>query len=178
MAKYISILANGGKQVKPTIVKTILNADGTEVSKEETRKNVNERLGYTEEKEEDIEISEENLKAIFEGMKGVTSESGGTAYRIFRNFNIEIGGKTGSAQTGTSTNAWFAGFAPYDNPEIAIVVIIENRWFWKFSMLCSKRNYSTVFRNERRTNRRKYNSNSICGIAKLKKERKNSLRNK
>lgn len=126
MAKYISTLANGGNHVTPTIVKTIINTDGSEVSKEEIQQTVDERLGRENTQEEDLNISEENLAAILEGMRGVTSESGGTAYSIFRNFNIEIGGKTGSAQTGQSTNAWFVGFAPYDNPEIAVVVIIEN----------------------------------------------------
>lgn len=126
MAKYLSILLNGGKQVKPTIVKTILNPDGTEVTKGEIQNSVNERLGIKNEEDEDIQISEENLSAILEGMRGVTSERGGTAYNIFKNFNIEIGGKTGSAQTSTAANAWFVGFAPYENPEIAIVVIIEN----------------------------------------------------
>lgn len=95
---------------------------------------------------------------------------GGTAYRIFKNFNIEIGGKTGSAQTGKSTNAWFAGFAPYDNPEIAVVVIIENRWFRKSCVLCSKRRYSRVFWNECRKHRRKFNSYTIYRNAKLKKK--------
>ena len=58
-------------------------------------------------------------------MRGVTSE-GGTAYSTFANFNVEVAGKTGTAQTGKSTNGWFAGFAPYDNPEIAVVVVVEN----------------------------------------------------
>ena len=60
-------------------------------------------------------------------MRGVTNENGGTAYQYFKDFNIEIGGKTGSAQTGVKgkTNGWFVGFAPFDNPEIAIVVMIE-----------------------------------------------------
>lgn len=128
MAKYISILVNGGKQVNPTIVKTIMNADGTEVPKEEIKKQTAERLGLEENTNQDINISQENLSAMLEGMRGVTSESGGTAYSIFKNFNIEIGGKTGSAQKqeGETANAWFVGFAPYDNPQIAIAVIIEN----------------------------------------------------
>lgn len=163
MAKYIGILVNGGKQLNPTIVKTIINADGTEVPKEEIKKVTNQRLGITEENAEDIQISEENLHALFEGMRGVTSERGGTAYKIFRDFNIEIGGKTGSAQTqtGNAANAWFVGFAPYDNPEIVIAVVIENRRFRKPSMLCGKRNNCTIFRNERKRNRRKFDSNTI-----------------
>lgn len=90
------------------------------------QENVDERIGRNLEKKEDIEIDPKNLKAILEGMRGVTSESAGTAYSVFRNFNIEVGGKTGSAQTKLSTNAWFVGFAPYDNPEIAIACIIED----------------------------------------------------
>ena len=69
---------------------------------------------------------EENLKVVLEGMKSVTTETGGTAYSVFKNFDIEVGGKTGSAEAGGKVNAWFAGFAPYDNPEIAIVVMVEN----------------------------------------------------
>lgn len=126
MAKYLSILVNGGKQVKPTIVKTVLNSDGTEIDKTETNNKAIQKLGYEAEKQENVEIAPENLKAIMEGMKGVTSERGGTAYSVFKNFNIEVGGKTGSAQKGDATNALFAGFAPYDNPEIAIICIIEN----------------------------------------------------
>ena len=129
MAKYISILVNGGKQINPTIVKSVINADGTEIKDEELRKSLSEKLGIEPNNNEDIEISQENLDAIMDGMKGVTSESGGTAYGVFGHFNIEVGGKTGTAQRenkGDSANAWFVGFAPYDNPEIAVVCIIEN----------------------------------------------------
>ena len=65
-------------------------------------------------------------------MKSVTSDESGTAYVRFKNFNIEVGGKTGSAEAGKDANgkdivnAWFAGFAPYDDPEIAVVIMVEN----------------------------------------------------
>ena len=41
-------------------------------------------------------------------------------------YDIEVGGKTGSAEAGKNVNAWFAGFAPYYDPEIAVVVMVEN----------------------------------------------------
>jgi penicillin-binding protein 2 len=127
IAKYIATLVNKGKEVNPTIIKTILNPDGTEETKESIREFTNKKLGIkTEEKKEVLDIKEENLTAILEGMRSVTGETGGTAYNIFKNFNIEVGGKTGSAQTGKSVNAWFAGFAPFDNPEIAVAVIVED----------------------------------------------------
>lgn len=127
MARYISMLANGGHRVSPTIVKTIRNADGTEVSREEIDKFVNAKLGIQEEQYEDININQNYLNAILQGMKSVTSDRSGTAYSIFRNFNISVGGKTGSAEApGNKVNAWFVGFAPFENPEIAIVVMVEN----------------------------------------------------
>jgi len=132
MAKYISMLANGGNNVDVTIIKTIRNADGTEISREEINQFVNEKLGLTNDNQENISLNADYLKAIKEGMKSVTSDTSGTAYVRFKDFNIEVGGKTGSAEAGKDANgsdivnAWFAAFAPYDDPEIAVVVMVEN----------------------------------------------------
>ncbi len=128
MAKYISILANGGNDIDVTIIKSIIDEDGNQISKQELENFVKERLGIESDKGTELDFNSKNLQAILEGMRGVTSESGGTAYSYFKDFNIEIGGKTGSAQTGVAgrTNAWFVGFAPFDNPEIAVVVMVEN----------------------------------------------------
>lgn len=127
MARYISMVANGGKNVDVSIIKSIVNPDGTEVSKEEIESFVKDTVGTENELTEDLDISEENLDAIRRGMKGVTSEPGGTAYSIFADFDIDIAGKTGSAQTGVEGEAdgWFVGFAPFDEPEIAVVVLVE-----------------------------------------------------
>ena len=125
IAKYISTIANGGTEVNPTIIKTILKADGTEVPREEYENYVKDKLGI-ESYEDDIQINQESINIAKEGMRMATEELGGTAYSIFKNFNIEVAGKTGSAQTGTSVNAWFVCFAPYENPEVAVVVMIEN----------------------------------------------------
>ncbi len=132
MAKYISMLANGGKNIDVTLIKTIIDSNGNEMSREEINDYVSKKLNFdSSNNTDDLNISPDNLKAVLEGMKGVTSEFGGTAYSTFAGFNIEVAGKTGTAQVGNKTNGWFAGFAPYDDPEIAIVVIVENcnsRW--------------------------------------------------
>ena len=127
MARYISSLANGGNRVDVTLIKNIMKPDGTEVDKKELENYVNERLGYTPTEVEDLNIKEENIDAILEGMKGVT-EDGGTAYSTFAGFDIEVAGKTGSAETGDpdKVNGWFVGFAPFDDPEISVTVLIEN----------------------------------------------------
>ena len=131
MTKYISMIANNGKIVNPTIVESVIRADGTEINKDEVEKAIKEKLGITDTDVEDLKISQESINVAKEGMKSVTSDESGTAYSVFKNFPIEVGGKTGSAETASGsgngkTNAWFAGFAPYDDPEIAVVVFIEN----------------------------------------------------
>lgn len=135
MARYTSMLANGGKPIKPTLIKSIRQYDGTEISSQEYTNYFNEKLGIKTEEDDGITLNPDNLKTVLDGMKSVTGESGGTAYKYFKNFNIEVGGKTGSAQSGkyneqTKTwekvHAWFIGFAPFDDPEIAVVVLVEN----------------------------------------------------
>ncbi len=129
MARYISMIANGGKNIDVTLIKSIIKPDGTEVSKQEIDNYVKEKIGTENGVTEDIKIDEEDLEAIKKGMKGVTSEPGGTAYYTFSDFDIDIAGKTGSAQVivdgKEEAHGWFVCFAPYDDPEIAIVVMVE-----------------------------------------------------
>lgn len=129
IAKYISMIANGGKAIDVTLIKSITDINGNEIPKQEIEEKINKNLGIdSRETVEDLKLNEKTLEIIRKGMKGVTSESGGTAYYIFSDFDMDIAGKTGSVETGTKgrVNGWFAGFAPYDNPEIAVVVLIEN----------------------------------------------------
>lgn len=127
MAKYTAMIANGGKNLDVTIVKSINNADGTQVSRNDIDSYVNGVLGGNGNSGSDLQITQENMDAVKAGMKGVTSDDGGTAYSYFKDFNIEVGGKTGSASIGTKgdANAWFVGFAPFDSPEIAVAVYVK-----------------------------------------------------
>ena len=132
MAKYISMLANGGHNIDVSIIKSIIKPDGTEASTEEINNFVNQKLGLEDNTTEDLTIHQENLDAILSGMRSVTSDTTGTAYVRFQDFGISVGGKTGSAEAGKDENeqdivhAWFAGFAPFEDPEIAVVVMVEN----------------------------------------------------
>lgn len=133
MAKYTSMIANGGNNIDVSIVKTIQRPDGSQVSKEEIDEFVSKRLGSDNTTQnEELNINPDYLRAVKEGMKSVTSGEAGTAVARFRDFNIEVGGKTGSAEAGKDANnndivnAWFSAFAPYDDPEIAVVVMVEN----------------------------------------------------
>ena len=127
MARYIAMLANGGKKIDVKIVKNIMDNEGKELGKENIDRYVSQKLKFKHIENEDLNIKKENLDLVLEGMKSVTTESGGTAYSVFRKCPIKVGGKTGSAEAGKGeVNGWFVGFAPFENPEIAIVVMVEN----------------------------------------------------
>ncbi len=129
MARYISMLSNGGKAVEVTTIKSITDQEGKQIPKDEIERKVNEKLGIDDSsKVQDLQLKPDTLQSILKGMKGVTSETGGTAYYIFSDLGMEIGGKTGSVETNidNKTNGWFVGFAPYNKPEIAVVVVIED----------------------------------------------------
>lgn len=70
------------------------------------------------------EIEDEYFKVVREGMRQVCTE--GTAASTFSDFGIAVAGKTGTAENADhSDNLTFIGFAPYENPEIAVAVVIE-----------------------------------------------------
>jgi penicillin-binding protein 2 len=74
-----------------------------------------------------LPISPENLRVIQESLHNVTASSSGTAYRPFQGLSLAVAGKTGTAESGQALpHAWFAGWAPAENPEIAIAVIVEH----------------------------------------------------
>lgn len=126
MAKYMSVLVNEGKVVRPTIIKSVINSNGTRISKEDINKEIDPIIGYKEEPREEKNFKKEDIKTVLEGMRAVTGERGGTAYSVFKDLPFEVGGKTGSAEAGNNTNGVFVGFAPFNNPEIAVVTVIEN----------------------------------------------------
>lgn len=81
MAKYIAMLTNGGKQIDITLIKDIVMPNGIKVDKTEVNSYIKNRLGIKEDSNEQLEIKEENLKAVLEGMKSVTTET--RRYSVF-----------------------------------------------------------------------------------------------
>ncbi len=127
LANYISAIANGGKLNKVTIIKSIKDEHtGEEIPRNELEKYSNQITGVNFE-ERDLNINREYIDAIKEGMLSVTTDTGGTAAIVFKNSNIQVAGKTGTAErTSGSNDGIFVGFAPYDNPKIAVATIIEH----------------------------------------------------
>lgn len=127
LANYIATIANGGKLNKVSLIKSVDNeVAGTSESLADISKYTSEYTGVNFE-EKDLNINSEYIDAIKKGMLSVTSETGGTSYIVFKNSDIQVAGKTGTAQVPNgNNNGIFVGFAPYDNPKIAVVAVIEH----------------------------------------------------
>ena len=112
VAAYTAAIANGGKLFQPQIVDKIINDDGDlveDIKPEIIRSNF---------------IDSENIEWIQKGMRENVIYGSGVS---LSSLPIEVAGKTGTAQYygNQKTHAWYIAYAPYDNPEIAIAVIIE-----------------------------------------------------
>jgi penicillin-binding protein 2 len=118
-AVYVAALANGGRQLRPTLVHEVRDATGRVVQQQKTEVTF------------DVPASAGNIQSVREGMR----EEINPPYHMnywFRASGVPAdgGGKTGTAQWGGSgldlpTHAWFVFFAPYAQPEIALSVFVE-----------------------------------------------------
>lgn len=107
----VAAIANGGNLFQPHLVSQIKKNDGEVI-------NIESKIIRS------ADISPEIIKTVKEGMRKTVTE--GTA-QYLKNSPIEIAGKTGTAQFGSEgkTHIWFVSFAPYENPEIAMVILVE-----------------------------------------------------
>ncbi len=117
MAEYCAAVANGGTRHTASILKTVRTYDyGTTV--------------YTRENEvlSKVESPDYNWKAVQQGMYLVANNANGTAYATFGNYKVKVAAKTGTAQKGSgiSNNGVFICYAPYDDPQIAVAVVVEH----------------------------------------------------
>ncbi len=114
IANYIATIANGGTRYKVHLTKSIRDAYSNELVQE-----------YKPEVLNKIEMKQSTLDAVTYGMRLVSGEEGTAA--IFADFPINVCSKTGSAQVSKgSANGVFASYAPYEEPQIAVVAVVEN----------------------------------------------------
>lgn len=117
MALVSSTIANGGDMVEPTLVNKIIDKDGNVI------KSINSKVNR------DI-ISSQNAAIIKDYMKNLVDSKVDGSWSYFQGTNAA--GKTGTADYVLSNgqnavpHSWFIGFAPYDNPQVAVAVIVEN----------------------------------------------------
>lgn len=131
LAAAYAAIANGGTLYVPQLVDEIDPSDG------------GPSRGFTPVAMGSLPISAKNLEVVREALIGVVHEDGGTAHFLAAS-GLKMAGKTGTAQVAKliqrtknvlsipykyRDHAWFAGFAPYDDPKIAVAVIVEHGGF-------------------------------------------------
>jgi len=117
MALVTAAIANGGNVLIPHVFKELRDGDGNVLPI--TRQNVRRNLS----------VDRRNLDVLREGMRQAVAD--GTAHTAFVR-NVAVAGKTGTAEFGERRpdgsyleHGWFTGYAPFNNPEIAVVVFVE-----------------------------------------------------
>ena len=146
MANYIATIANGGTRYKLHLVDNIKDSNGKLVS--QTKPVV---LGKAD-------MSAETKDLVMQGMNNVTGVGGntdGTASGALGDFPIPTGGKTGTAQFTTSDiqnkvgrgdYAWYVGYAPADNPKIAVSIVIFDGGYGSDAANVAKGMYESYFK--------------------------------
>ncbi|HWA98280.1 MAG TPA: penicillin-binding transpeptidase domain-containing protein [Pirellulales bacterium] len=118
MARVMAAIANGGQLVRPHVVRSIglvASADEGEGSIAAARQPA-------------PMLRERTLAELREGLERVVNDEQGTGYRTIRIPELPIAGKTGTAETGRgrADHAWFVGYAPADEPRVALAVVVEH----------------------------------------------------
>ncbi len=126
LALAYAAIANGGTLFVPQLVERVLAPDGEVIETFSPR--VRRR----------VSVSPEHLAFIRAGLVGVVNDPKGTAYEARIEGGVPVAGKTGTAQVSqppegderygyrSRSHAWFAAFAPAENPELAIVLLVEH----------------------------------------------------
>ncbi len=116
LANYCAALANNGKRYEASILKSVRSYDYSESVYQ--RKNV--LAG-------DLQINQEYYDAVHTGMYNVVHQISGNTKDVFTGFPVSVAAKTGTSQLGEgiTNNGVFICYAPYEDPEIALAIVIE-----------------------------------------------------
>ena len=113
LANYTATIANGGTRYKMTLLSEVRTAVGN--------KKVYSSVPQVM---DTLEVDASVISTVKQGMQSVTQE--GTASAYFKDYPVNVGGKTGTAQTTGADNSVLILFAPYEDPEIAVSIVIEH----------------------------------------------------
>ena len=123
MTQLYAAVANGGTMYKPQVARAIIKPDGQVVKEFQPKVIATQTL------------SKKATKFLHEALRAVVTE--GTAAGAFSGFPIAVSGKTGTAEdkgrnkdgSAKADTAWFASFAPADNPKYAVVMVVSQGGF-------------------------------------------------
>lgn len=115
LVNYVSTIGNGGKMYRPHLIRKKVDYSG--------------KVLMTEIEYQETGAKKSTIEAVKKGMVAVTNSEDGTAVDAFKDFPFDVAGKTGTAETGheltESSNALFVCYAPADDPQIAVAVVVE-----------------------------------------------------
>ena len=115
LAQYVSTIANNGKRMQPYVVGERITPGQQQPIK---------RVPVVQNQ---VSFTPDQLRTVQQGMYDATNKTYGTFYSVFGHYPVKVAGKTGTAETGRGTeNSLFVGYAPYDDPQIAIAIIIPD----------------------------------------------------
>lgn len=111
LARYVTALANRGNVFELSLIQKVTSSDGKLIK------------GYTPNISSHINVADSTWDAVQSGMRGVVES--GSAKAIFKDLEVDIAGKTGTAQENSRANhAFFISYGPYSSPEISVTVNI------------------------------------------------------
>ena len=114
LADYVAAIANGGTLYRPYLVDKVIDPKGSVIKQ------------FNPQVKQKVNVSDDNLQIIREGMHMVTMPPLGTAAGIFSGFPVSVAAKTGTAEVyGKDNHALFVCFAPVEKPEVAIASVID-----------------------------------------------------
>ena len=113
VARILAAIGNSGRLMRPRIVDRIVSVDGVEQV-------------FDPEVTGILPLAPENLSLIQNSLEAVVSGALGTARYAFNAIDYTVAGKTGTSESGQEEpHAWFAGYAPAQEPRVAIAVLLE-----------------------------------------------------
>lgn len=116
MTMVYAAIANGGTRYKPYLVSRVDNLDGTP------------NKIFVPTKTGTLPISQANLSIIQNSLRSVMGKDG-TGGFLFEKYPVPVAGKSGTAETNGLDNGWFVAYAPFEKPEIVVLVMFEHSGF-------------------------------------------------
>ena len=137
LATYAATIANNGTRLKTHLVEKI-----TDYERKKTIKSFDKA-----EKVDTSGVSEKNMKTVQDAMLSVTQSESGTAHSVFGDYKVKVAAKTGTAENSGSDHTTFICYAPYENPEVAVAVVLEHGVKGSYSMQVAKDLLDEYFKN-------------------------------
>lgn len=138
IGRYIAGIANGETVFDLKVVNGLMDNKG--------------KAGYTQFPDKvfrELSLKDSSLQAVHKGMDRVVNGREGSARTAFVNSSTVVAGKTGTAQEGETEHSWFAGFAPFGNPEVAVVTTMYSAdGLGRFNYLLASDVFDAIFEEE------------------------------